>query len=255
MLLFLYLNLLKTDKYQYKMGRVFEKRKYTMFARYAKMAKQFTRIGKDIAIAVKAGGADPDMNPRLRMCIQNGRAVNMPKANIDAAIKRASDKDTSNYEEAIYEGYAPHGVPILVECTTDNPTRTVANIRMYFSRCGGSLGTNGSVSFMFDRKALFKISSAGLNKEEIEFEFIDFGAEEFTWDDANHELIIQTPFSEFGHMQKALEDKKIEIKESSKIFIPTTHKELTDAEEVDLQTMIEKMEEDDDVVAVYHNAQ
>ncbi len=225
-----------------------------MFARFAKMAKAFTKIGREIAIAVKLGGPDPDTNPRLRMCIQNARAVNMPKANVEAAIKRAADKDMANYEEAIYEGYAPHGVPILVECTTNNPTRTVANIRMYFARNGGSLGTNGSVSFMFERKALFKISSAGLNREEIEFELIDFGAEEFTWDDEHNELIIQTPFTEFGHMQKALEDKKIEIKESSKTFIPTTHKELTDEEEAELLTLIEKMEEDDDVVAVYHNA-
>jgi len=236
------------------MGRVFEKRKYVMFARFAKMAKTFTKIGRDIAIAVKAGGPDPDTNPRLRTCIQNARAVNMPKANVEAAIKRASDKDQSNYQEAIYEGYAPHGVPVLVECTTDNPTRTVANIRMYFARNGGTLGTNGSVSFMFERKALFKVSSEGLNKEEIEFELIDFGAEELTWDDENKELIIQTPFTEFGHMQKALEDKKIEIKESSKIFIPTTHKELTDEQETEVLAMIEKMEEDDDVVAVYHNA-
>ncbi|MGP8215655.1 MAG: YebC/PmpR family DNA-binding transcriptional regulator [Bacteroidia bacterium] len=236
------------------MGRVFEKRKYTMFARFAKMAKQFTKIGRDIAIAVKAGGPDPDTNPRLRLCIQNARAVNMPKANVEAAIKRASDKDHANYEEAIYEGYGPHGVPVLVECTTDNPTRTVANIRMYFTRHGGSLGTKGSVSFMFERKALFKISSEGLSKEETEFELIDFGAEEFTWDDEHKELIIQTPFTEFGHMQKALEDKKIEIKESSKTFIPTSYKEISDSEEADLVEMIEKMEEDDDVVAIYHNA-
>src|ERR1700752_2782550 len=236
------------------MGRVFEKRKHTMFARYAKMAKVFTRIGKDIAMAVKAGGPNPDTNSRLRICIQNGRAANMPKANIDAAIKRASDKDTSSYEEAIYEGYAPHGVPVLVECTTDNPTRTVANVRMYFTRNGGTLGTNGSVSFMFERKALFKISSVGLNREETEFELIDFGAEEFTWDDENNDLIIQTPFTEFGNMQKGLEDKKIEIKETSKIFIPTTYKELTDEQEAEVLVMIEKMEEDDDIVAVYHNA-
>lgn len=225
-----------------------------MFARYAKMAKAFTKIGRDIAIAVKAGGPSPDTNPRLRMCIQNARAVNMPKANVEAAIKRASDKDQSNYEEAIYEGYAPHGVPVLIECTTDNPTRTVANIRMYFSRHGGTLGTNGSVSFMFERKALFKVPAEGLNKEEIEFELIDFGAEEFTWDDENKELIIQTPFTEFGHMQKALEDKKIEIKESSKSFIPTTFKELNDEQEAEVLTLIQKMEEDDDIVAVYHNA-
>jgi YebC/PmpR family DNA-binding regulatory protein len=236
------------------MGRVFEKRKHTMFARFAKMAKVFTRIGKDIAMAVKAGGPSPETNARLRICIQNGRAANMPKANIDAAIKRASDKDTSNYEEAIYEGYAPHGVPVLVECTTDNPTRTVANVRMYFTRNGGTLGTNGSVSFMFERKAMFKISSVGLNREETEFELIDFGAEEFTWDDENNDLIIQTPFAEFGNMQKGLEDKKIEIKETSKVFIPTTYKELTDEQETEVLTMIEKMEDDDDIVAVYHNA-
>jgi YebC/PmpR family DNA-binding regulatory protein len=236
------------------MGRVFEKRKHTMFARFAKMAKQFTKIGKDIAIAVKAGGPSPDMNPRLRACIQNARAVNMPKANVEAAIKRASDKDQSNYEEAIYEGYAPHGVPVLVECTTDNPNRTVANIRMYFTRAGGSLGTTGSVSFLFDRKAVFKVSSAGLNKEDTEFSLIDFGAEEFIWEDETHELIVQAPFKEFGHLQKALEDKKLEIKESSNIFVPTTHKELTDEQEADLLEMIEKMEDDEDVVAVYHNA-
>lgn len=225
-----------------------------MFARYAKMAKVFTRIGKDIAIAVKAGGPSPDTNPRLRMCIQNARAANMPKANVDAAIKRAHDKDTANYEEAIYEGYAPHGVAVLVECTTDNPTRTVANMRMYFTRNGGSLGTNGSVAFMFDRKALFKVPSAGLNREETEFELIDFGAEEFTWDDENGDLIIQVPFNDFGNMQKGLEDKKIEIKESSKVFIPNTHKELSDEQELEVQAMIEKMEDDDDVVAVYHTA-
>ncbi len=236
------------------MGRVFEKRKYVMFARFAKMAKQFTKIGKDIAIAVKAGGPDPDTNPRLRICIQNAKAVNMPKANVEAAIKRASNKDTSNYEEVIYEGYAPHGVPVLVECTTDNPTRTVANIRMYFSKAGGTLGTNGSVSFMFSRKALFKVSSEGLNKEETELEFIDYGGEEYTWDDEHKELIIQTPFNDFGKMQKALEDKHLEIKESSKTFIPATYKQLNDAEEAELLAMIERMEEDDDVVAVYHNA-
>jgi len=225
-----------------------------MFARFAKMAKAFTKIGKDITIAVKLGGPNPDTNSRLRAVIQNSRALNMPKANVDAAIKRASDKDTANYEEVIYEGYAPHGVPLLVECTTDNPTRTVANVRMHFNRGGGALGTNGSVSFMFERKALFKVASAGLNREEIEFELIDFGGEEFTWDDENGELIIQTPFSEFGHMQKGLEDKKIEIKESSKIFIPTTSTKLNDEQEAEVQALIDKMEDDDDVVAVYHNA-
>ena len=219
------------------------------------MAKAFTRIGKDIAMAVKIGGPNPDTNARLRVVIQNAKAVNMPKVNVDSAIKRASDKDTANYEEVIYEGYGPHGVPVLVECTTDNPTRTVANVRMHFNREGGALGTNGSVSFMFERKALFKISSAGLNREETEFELIDFGGEEFTWDDETNELIIQVPFTEFGNMQKGLEDKKIEIIETSKTFVTTTHKELTDEQELDLKKLIDRFDEDDDVVAVYHNVQ
>jgi len=237
------------------MGRIFQTRKQTMFKRYAKMAKAFTRIAKDIAMAVKVGGPNPDTNARLRIVIQNAKAVNMPKVNVDSAIKRASDKDTANYEEMIYEGYGPYGVPVLVECTTDNPTRTVANLRMHFSREGGALGTNGSVSFMFDRKVLFKISSAGLNHEETEFELIDFGGEEFTWHDETNELIIQTPFVEFGNMQKGLEDKKIEIIETSKVFVTSTHKELTDEQELDLQKLIDRLEDDDDVVAVYHNAQ
>lgn len=225
-----------------------------MFARFAKMAKAFTKIGKDIAIAVKLGGPNPDGNPRLRMAIQNAKAVNMPKANVDAAIKRATEKDSANFEEVIYEGYAPHGVPILVECTTDNPTRTVANMRMHFNRGGGTLGTNGSVSFMFERKALFKVPAAGLNHEEIEFELIDHGGEEFTWDEESGDLIIQTPFTEFGNMQKALEEKKIEIKESSKVFIPTTTQQLSEAQEAEVQALVDRLEDDDDVVAVYHNA-
>ena len=226
-----------------------------MFKRYAKMAKAFTRIGKDIAMAVKTGGPNPDTNARLRVVIQNAKAVNMPKVNVDSAIKRASDKDTANYEEFIYEGYGPHGVPVLVECTTDNPTRTVANVRMHFNRENGSLGTNGSVSFMFERKALFKVSSVGLNREEIEFELIDFGGEEYTWDDETKELIIQVPFTDFGNMQKGLEDKKIEIIETSKTFVTTAHKELTDEQELDLKKLIDRFDEDDDLVAVYHTAQ
>lgn len=225
-----------------------------MFARFAKMAKAFTKIGREINIAVKLGGPNPDTNSRLRAVIQNSRALNMPKVNVDAAIKRASDKDTAHYEEVIYEGYAPHGVPVLVECATDNPTRTVANVRMHFNRCNGALGNNGSVSFMFERKAMFRVASAGLNREEIEFELIDFGGEEFTWDDEHGDLIIQTPFAEFGNMQKGLEDKKIEIKESSKVFIPTTYKEVSDELEVEVQALIDRLDEDEDVIAVYHNA-
>lgn len=237
------------------MGRAFEKRKHKMFARYAKTAKAFTRIGREIVIAVKAGGPNPDSNAHLRTVIQNAKSLNMPKDRIDAAIKRASDKDSANYEEVIYEGKAPHGIPLMIETATDNPTRTVANVRMYFNRGGGALGTIGSVSFMFERKALFKISSVGLDRENIELELIDFGAEELTWDDESTELVIQVAFTDFGAMQKGLEDLKYEIKETSKVFIPTAYKEVTEEQENEVMALIEKMEEDDDILAIYHNMQ
>jgi YebC/PmpR family DNA-binding regulatory protein len=237
------------------MGRIFEKRKHKMFARFAKMAKAFTKIGREIVIAVKAGGPDPANNARLRQVIANARSLNMPKDRIDNAIKRANDKDTSNYEEVIYEGYAPHGVAVLVECATDNPTRTVANIRMYFNRNEGELGKTGSVSFMFERKGLFKINAKGLSKDDTELELIDFGAEEFTWDDETTDLIIQTSFADFGQMQKALEDKGIEVQSASKVFIPSVSKEVTPEQENEVMELVEKMEEDDDVLAVYTNLQ
>jgi YebC/PmpR family DNA-binding regulatory protein len=224
-----------------------------MFKRYAKMAKAFTKLGKEIAMAVKAGGPNPDSNARLRAIIQNAKAVNMPKVNIDSAIKRASEKDSANYEEVIYEGYAPHGVPVLIETNTDNPTRTVANVRMYFNRAEGQLGTSGSVSFMFERKVLFKVDSTGLDKDNTELDLIDYGAEDLSWDDENNELIVQTAFTDFGKMQAGLEEKKYTVKESSKIFIPTTTQELSPEKEADVMALIEKMEDDDDIVAVYHN--
>jgi YebC/PmpR family DNA-binding regulatory protein len=233
------------------MGRIFETRKATMFKRYAKMAKAFTKIGREIAMAVKMGGPNPDTNARLRMIIQNAKAVNMPKANVDAAIKRASEKDSSNYETVVYEGYAPHGVPVLIECTTNNPTRTVASVRMYFSRAEGALGTNGSVSFMFEHKVMFKIDAAGLNKDDLELELIDFGLEDINAD-GDH-FIIQTAFTDYGNMQAALEERKINVIESSKIYVPTAFKELTPEQEKDVMAMIDKMEEDDDIEAVYHN--
>jgi YebC/PmpR family DNA-binding regulatory protein len=237
------------------MGRIFEKRKHKMFARFAKMAKAFTKIGREIVIAVKAGGPDSANNARLRQVIANARALNMPKDRIDSAIKRANDKDTSNYEEVIYEGYAPHGVAVLVECATDNPTRTVANIRMYFNRGGGELGKSGSVGFMFDRKGMFKVNAKGMSKDEIEFELIDFGAEEYTWDDETGELIIQTSFADFGQMQKALEDRNIEVQSSSKVFVPNVSKKITHEQENEVMELVEKMEDDDDVLAVYTNIQ
>lgn len=235
------------------MGRIFQTRKATMFKRYAKMAKAFTKIGREIVIAVKAGGPHPESNPRLRMIMQNAKAINMPKVNVESAIKRASEKDSGSYDEVIYEGYAPHGVPVLVECTTNNPTRTVANLRMYFTRANGSLGTNGSVSFMFDHVVLFKIDAAGLNKDDLELELIDFGLEDIGLDEENNQFIIQTQFTDFGKMQAALEERKINVLETSKIYTPTTTKELSPEQEAEVMAMIEKMEEDDDIEAVYHN--
>jgi len=235
------------------MGRIFETRKATMFKRYAKMAKAFTKIGRDIVIAVKLGGPHPESNPRLRMVIQNAKAVNMPKANVESAIKRASEKDSSNYEEVVYEGYAPYGVPVLVECTTNNPTRTVASVRMYFSRANGALGTNGSVSFMFEHIVLFKIEAGNLNKDDLELELIDFGLEDINYDEEQKQFIIQVQFVDFGKMQSALEERKIAVIETSKTYIPTTTKELPPDQEAEVMAMIEKMEEDDDIQAVYHN--
>lgn len=235
------------------MGRIFQTRKATMFKRYAKMAKAFTKIGREIVIAVKAGGPHPESNPRLRMIMQNAKAINMPKVNVESAIKRASEKDSGNYEEITYEGYAPHGAPVLVECTTNNPTRTVASLRMYFSRANGALGTNGSVSFMFDRVVLFKIDAAGLNKDDLELELIDFGLEDIGLDEEHNQFIIQTQFVDFGKMQSALEERKINVVETSKTYIPTTTKELSAEQEAEVMAMIDKMEEDDDIEAVYHN--
>jgi len=235
------------------MGRIFQTRKATMFKRYAKMAKAFTKIGREIVIAVKAGGPHPESNPRLRMIMQNAKAINMPKVNVESAIKRASEKDSGNFEEVIYEGYAPHGVPVLVECTTNNPTRTVASLRLYFNRANGALGTNGSVSFMFDHVVLFKIDAVGLNKDDLELELIDFGLEDIGLDEEHNQFIIQTQFTDFGKMQSALEERKINVLETSKTYLPTTTKELSAEQEAEVMAMIEKMEEDDDIEAVYHN--
>lgn len=236
------------------MGRIFEKRKETMFKRYAKMAKAFTKIGRDIVMAVKAGGPDPSLNSKLRLVLANAKAVNMPKANIEAAIKRATEKNTGNFEEILYEGYAPHGVAMLVECTSDNPTRTVANVRMYFNRAGGSLGTSGSVSFMFEHKAVFKIPQQSVSKDDMELELIDYGLDELNEDPENKQWIIITPFQDFGRMAEFLENKGIEIIESNKIYIPTTHVELNENQFKEIEALIEKMEDDDDIANIYHNA-
>jgi YebC/PmpR family DNA-binding regulatory protein len=233
------------------MGRVFEKRKHKMFARFDRMAKGFTRIGKDIAIAVKLGGPNPDNNPRLRMAIQNAKGINMPKDRVENAIKRASSKDEKDFQEVIYEGYAPHGIPVLVECATDNPTRTVANIRLRFSKNGGSMGNSGSVGFMFERKGVFKFDPAKLNLDELELDLIDGGAEDINKEE--EEIIIYTKFTEFGHMQKFLESKGLEPKSSELQFIPTTTKELSEAEQDEVMECVTALEEDEDVQVVYHN--
>jgi len=232
------------------MGRIFEKRKHKMFARFDRMAKAFTRIGKDIAIAVKNGGPNPDNNPRLRMAIQNAKGVNMPKDRVEAAIKRASSKEEKDFQEVVYEGYAPHGVPILVECATDNPTRTVANIRLYFSKNGGNMGNSGSVSFLFERKGVFKFDPAKLNLDEYELDLIDAGAEDIQRDE---EITVYTKFTEFGQMQKFLESKNLVAKSSELQYIPTTTKELEEKELDEVMECITAIEEDDDVQNVFHN--
>ena len=234
------------------MGRIFEVRKSTMFARWDKMAKQFTRIGKEIDIAVKQGGPDPDNNSALRRCIINAKAVNMPKDRVEAAIKRALGKDKTDYHEEVYEGYAPHGIAILVETATDNPTRTVANVRMHFNKNGGSLGTSGSVAFMFNHMGEFKIKNENLDIEEMELELIDYGLEEIG-EDSEGNIIIRTPFNEFGNMSKALEEKKIEVITAELTRIPQNTVELSEDAANDVLKLVDHLEQDDDVQKVYHN--
>lgn len=231
------------------MGRAFEFRKGRKLKRWATMAKTFTRIGKDIVMAVKEGGPNPDTNSRLRAVIQNAKAANMPKENIERAIKKASDKDTENYKEVLFEGYGPHGIAILVETATDNNNRTVANIRSYFNKCNGSLGTQGSVEFMFDHTCNFTIQNNGMELEELELELIDFGAEEVFADDGN--IMVYAPFESFGAIQKYFEENNIEIISSGFDRIPQVTKELTEEQQADIDKLLEKIEEDDDVQNVY----
>jgi YebC/PmpR family DNA-binding regulatory protein len=234
------------------MGRIFEVRKSTMFARWDKMAKQFTRIGKEIDIAVKLGGPDPDNNSALRRCIINAKAVNMPKDRVEAAIKRAMGKDKTDYHEMLYEGYAPHGIALLVETATDNPTRTVANVRMHFNKATGSLGTTGSVAFTFNHVGEFKIKNNNLNIEELELELIDYGLEEIG-EDSEGNIVIRTAFNEFGNMSKALEEKGIELITAELTRIPTNTVELPEEQANDVLKLIDNLEQDDDVQKVYHN--
>lgn len=234
------------------MGRIFEVRKATMFARWDKMAKQFTRIGKEIAIAVKNSGPDPENNPALRRCMLNAKGVNMPKDRVEAAIKRAMGKDKTDYEEIVYEGYAPHGVAVMVETATDNPTRTVANVRMHFNREKGSLGTSGSVSFTFNRMGEFKIKNEGVSLEDLELELIDFGLEEIG-EDSEGNIIIRTAYSDFGNMNKALEERNIIPITAELTRIPVTTVELSEEEAKDVLELVDKLEQDEDVQKVYYN--
>jgi YebC/PmpR family DNA-binding regulatory protein len=234
------------------MGRIFEVRKSTMFARWDRMAKQFTRIGKEIVIAVKAGGPDPATNPALRRCFANAKGVGMPKDRVEAAIKKTQGKDMTNYEEVTYEGYAPHGIAVLVETATDNTTRTVANVRMHFRKGEGSLGNSGSVSFLFNHLGEFKIKNEGQNPEDLELELIDFGLEEIGEDDEGN-IVIRTPYEEFGTMAKALEDKGITPLSSELTRIPTTTVELPEDQAKEVLELIDRLEQDEDVQKVYYN--
>ncbi len=235
------------------MGRIFETRKHVMFARYARMAKGFTKIGREIAIAVKQNGPDPDSNSRLRIVIQNAKAINMPKDRIDAAIQRASTKGEGNLDEVVYEGYGPNGVAVLAECATDNATRTVSNVRLHLSRAGGSLGKTGSLDFIFERKGVFRISAEGQNMEDLELELIDHGVEEINENEG--ELIIYTKFVDFGSMQKALEDKKINIISAEKQRIPNNYVSLNPDQQKEIKDLLQALEDDDDVQMVFHNMQ
>lgn len=236
------------------MGRAFEFRKERKMKRWGNMARVFTRLGKEITIAAKAGGPDPDTNPRLRTLIQTAKSENMPKDNIDRAIKRAVEKDTADYKEIVYEGYGPHGIAFLVETATDNNMRTVANVRSYFNKCGGSLGTSGSVDFMFERKCVFKVTvKDGIDLEELELELIDYGVDEIFIDEEENAIMIYGAFESFGEIQKYLEENAFEIKSGQFERIPTSElKKLTSEQKAEVEKLISKLEDDDDVQNVYH---
>lgn len=235
------------------MGRIFEKRKHKMFARFDRMAKAFTRIGKEISIAVRQGGPNPDYNPKLRLAIQNAKGANMPKDRIEAAIKRASSKEEKDYQEVVYEGYAPHGVPVIVECATDNPTRTVANVRLHFSKNGGSMGNSGSVAFLFERKGVFKFDPDKLDLEALELDLIDAGAEDIEVDE--EAITVYTKFTDFGNFQKFVEARGLDARSSELQYIPNATTELPEDQVDEVLKLIEALESDDDVQAVYHSLQ
>lgn len=227
-----------------------------MFARWDRMAKQFTRIGKEIAIAVKTGGSDPSTNPALRRCMQNAKSVNMPKDRVEAAIKRALGKEMDNFDEILYEGYGPHGVAILVETATDNHVRTVANVKSHFNKGGGALGNSGSVAFQFKKMGVFKLKPEGLNPEDLELELIDFGLEELgesVSENGDPVLVVRAGFTDFGNMQKALEERNITPISAELEWIPSTTVPVSDEQAEDVSKLIERLEQDDDVQKVFHN--
>lgn len=237
------------------MGRIFEVRKATMFARWNRMAKQFARIAKDINMAVKSGGPDPQSNPTLRRVLQNARAVNMPKDKVEAAIKRASGRDATNYETVIYEAYAPHGIALLVETATDNPTRTVATVRNIISKNGGNLGTSGSVSFMFRKMGVFRLDPTGIDQDDLELYLIDHGLDEMgesTGEKGEAQLVVRCAFEDFGKVQVALEARKIVPLSAEHEYIPTAPVELAEPQSTEVLALIDKLEQDDDVQSVFH---
>jgi len=238
------------------MGRIFETRKATMFARWDRMAKAFTRVGKEIVIAVKSGGPDPDHNPQLRRVLQNARSVNMPKAKVDAAIKRALGPDQSDYSELIYEAYAPHGIAVLIETATDNPTRTIANVRMRVHKFGGNMGSTGSVGFLFKRMGVFRLKPEGIDAEEMELDLIDHGLEErgeSTGEKGEEQLLIRCEFNNFGELQRALEERKLDVISAESEFIPLNVTELSEEDAVEVLKLVDHVEQDEDVQKVYHN--
>lgn len=234
------------------MGRAFEYRKARKLKRWGNMARVFTKLGKEITIAAKAGGPDPDTNPRLRALMQNAKAENMPKDTVERAIKKATEKDFSDYKEIVYEGYGPYGIAIMVETATDNNTRTVANVRSYFNKHGGNLGTSGSLSFMFEHKCIFHVApKEGVSLEDLELELIDYGVEEVEQDE--DELIITAPFEENSGIQSYLENNGFEVKSTDFVRIPNDVKEVTPEQRAQIEKLLEKFEEDEDVQNVFHN--
>lgn len=238
------------------MGRIFETRKHVMFARWDKMSKQFARIGKEITIAVKASGPNPEGNPGLKRAMQNARAVNMPKDKVESAIKRASGQNATNYEQVVYEGYAPHGIAVLVETATDNTARTVSNVRTHFNKGGGNLANTGSVAFLFNHMGVFRLDPEGIRQDDLELELIDFGLEEMgetTSDKGEPQLLIRCAYGDFGTLQKALEDRKIEPISAELEYVAITPVELNESQAAEVLHLIDKVEQDDDVQRVFHN--